>query len=384
MDVILFAIIVGLVLAHELGHFVMARRAGVRVHEFGIGFPPRAAILYRGRETLYTLNWLPIGGFVRLEGEEGESFDPRAFVNQRLSTRLRILIAGVVVNFALAWVIFTLIASFADPVYEMRVGAVAPSSPAARVGLIASEVVEVRTIERQEADGTTTPVDLTVFDESGDVITAIDGQRFPVFDHISAVRDGGSRRPPPLRYLDEHAGESVRLTVRRPDGSVEDLDVALMAVSQGTLGITAPVPLPQATTTNGAVDAMAMGLHRTAEASMLILAGVADLLRSIVEGGQPAVSGPVGMAGIVGTVRTGLPPVFLVWFVGLLSANLAVINALPLPPLDGGRVTMALAQALSRDRVSPAVERAAYATGFVMLMVLLAWVTIADIERSIG
>ncbi len=187
--VILFAIIVGLVLAHELGHFVMARRAGVRVHEFGIGFPPRAAILYRGRETLYTLNWLPIGGFVRLEGEEGESFDPRAFVNQGLSTRLRILIAGVIVNFALAWVIFTFIASFADPVYEVRVGAVAPGSPAARVGLIASEVVEVRTVERQEADGTTTPVDLTVFDESGDVITAIDGQRFPVFDHISAVGD---------------------------------------------------------------------------------------------------------------------------------------------------------------------------------------------------
>ncbi len=69
---------------HELGHFVMARRAGVRVHEFGIGFPPRAAILHRGKETIYTLNWLPIGGFVRLEGEEGESVDPRAFVNQRL------------------------------------------------------------------------------------------------------------------------------------------------------------------------------------------------------------------------------------------------------------------------------------------------------------
>ncbi len=334
--VILFAIIVGLVLAHELAHFVMARRAGVRVHEFGIGFPPRAAILYRAKETVYSLNWLPIGGFVRLEGEEGESVDPRVFVNQRPSTRLRILIAGVVVNFLLAWVIFTLIALFADPVYEVRVGAVTPGSPAERAALIASGVVEVRTIERPGADGTTTPVELTVFDDSGDVITAIDGQRFPVFDHISADTEGGSGRPPPLRYLDEHAGESVRLTVRRLDGRVEDLDVTLMALSQGRLGITVALPLSQADTTNGAVDAMAMGLRRTAEASMLILGGVADLLRSIVEGGQPAVSGPVGMAGLVGTVRTGLPPVFLVWFVGLLSANLAVINALALPPLDGG------------------------------------------------
>ena len=116
--VILLAIIVPLVLAHELGHFVMARRAGVTVHEFGIGFPPRALILHRGKETIYSLNWLPIGGFVRLEAEEGESLDPRAFVNQKLGTRLRILIAGVVVNFAIAWLIFTLIALFAEPVWQ--------------------------------------------------------------------------------------------------------------------------------------------------------------------------------------------------------------------------------------------------------------------------
>jgi regulator of sigma E protease len=96
---ILLAILVGLVLVHELGHFVMARRAGVTVHEFGIGFPPRAKVLYRGKETIYSLNWLPIGGFVRLEGEEGESVDPRAFVNQGLGTRMRILLAGVGVNF---------------------------------------------------------------------------------------------------------------------------------------------------------------------------------------------------------------------------------------------------------------------------------------------
>ena len=130
--VILLAIIVPLVLAHEMGHFVMARRAGVTVHEFGIGFPPRALILHRGKETIYSLNWLPIGGFVRLEAEEGESLDPRAFVNQRLGTRLRILIAGVVVNFAIAWLIFTLIALFAEPVWETRINEIVPDSPSRR------------------------------------------------------------------------------------------------------------------------------------------------------------------------------------------------------------------------------------------------------------
>ncbi len=86
--VLLLVILVALVVIHEFGHFAMARAAGVRVHEFGVGFPPRARILHRGKDTVYTLNWLPIGGFVRLEGEEGESEDPRAFVNQRLRTRV--------------------------------------------------------------------------------------------------------------------------------------------------------------------------------------------------------------------------------------------------------------------------------------------------------
>src|SRR4249920_497743 len=92
-------ILVALVVAHEFGHFVMARVANVRVHEFGIGLPPRALTYHRGRETAYTLNWLPLGGFVRLEGEDGDSGDPRSFSSQPLSVRTIILVAGVLVNF---------------------------------------------------------------------------------------------------------------------------------------------------------------------------------------------------------------------------------------------------------------------------------------------
>src|SRR3990170_7610114 len=90
--VLLLVILVILVLIHEFGHFLVARRAGVTVHEFGVGFPPRAKVLGTDKQgTLYTLNWLPIGGFVKLEGEEGQSDDPRAFSNQKLRTRLAIL-----------------------------------------------------------------------------------------------------------------------------------------------------------------------------------------------------------------------------------------------------------------------------------------------------
>ncbi|MDQ3553360.1 MAG: site-2 protease family protein, partial [Chloroflexota bacterium] len=132
---LLLVILVTLVVIHEFGHFIMARRAKVRVHEFGIGFPPRAKIMGRDSETVYTLNWLPIGGFVRLEAEEGESDDPRAFVNQGLVTRLVILLAGVVMNILLAILIFSFIAGFADPVYNARIASVQPDSPAATAGL---------------------------------------------------------------------------------------------------------------------------------------------------------------------------------------------------------------------------------------------------------
>jgi regulator of sigma E protease len=368
--VILLAILVGLVLVHELGHFVMARRAGVKVHEFGIGFPPRAAILHRGKETIYSLNWLPIGGFVRLEGEDGESVDARAFVNQKLGTRLRILFAGVAINFLLAWVIFAGIAMFADPVANVRIGSVTPDSPAAAAGLVGSQIGYV-------------PGEGVVYDpDGGDVILAIDGRRFPVFDSVGGPVDGA--RPAPLQYLADRPGQTVVLTVRHPDGSVEDIKATLRSASeiatQGALGVRI-VELPQEDITRGPLEAVAVGFVRTVEASTLILRGVAELVTNLA---NPPVAGPVGIVGIVGEVRAELPPVFLVWLIGLLSANLAVINALPFPPMDGGRVAVALLKAASRNRISPATERAVYLTGFALLMALLVWVTAQDIGRLVG
>jgi regulator of sigma E protease len=369
--VILLAILVGLVLVHELGHFVMARRAGVKVHEFGIGFPPRAAILHRGPETIYSLNWLPIGGFVRLEGEDGESVDPRAFVNQRLRTRLGILFAGVAINFLLAWVIFSGIALFADPVMNVRIGTVTPDSPAAAAGLVGSDIGYV--------PGTGVEYD----DSVGDVILGVDGHRFPVFDGVGAPVEGAVR-PPPLQYLADRPGQTVVLSVRHSDGTVENIEATLRPADeierQGALGVRI-LELPQEDITHGPVEAVVIGFTRTIEASTLILRGVAELVTNLA---NPPVAGPVGIVGIVGEVRAELPPVFLVWLIGLLSANLAVINALPFPPMDGGRVAIALLKAASRDRISPATERAVYLTGFALLMALLVWVTAQDIGRLVG
>jgi regulator of sigma E protease len=362
--VLLLAILVFLVVIHELGHFIAARRAGVRVHEFGVGFPPRAAILHRGKETLWTLNWLPIGGFVRLEGEEGESADRRAFINQPLRTRLLILVAGVAMNFLLAWLILSAIAFVGDPVSQVRVASVQPGSPAAAIGLQGGQRIEM------DADRT------SIYDRSGDRIVAIDGQAFPIFD-------GTPSMDRPLVYLRAHAGQQVTITIEKADGSRIDRTVTLRppaeAAESGALGIRVN-GFESGSQGDGLLESVAIGFRRTLDASTLIIRGVADLVSNI---GNPQVAGPIGMVTLVGAYRE-LPPTFLFWLIALLSANLAVINILPFPPMDGGRAAVAIAQRASGNRISLSLERAIYLTGFMVLMALLVWISLFDIRRITG
>ena len=361
--VILLVILVGLVVIHEFGHFIVARRAGVTVHEFGIGFPPRALTYHTDKHgTMYTLNWLHIGGFVRMEGEDGESDDPNAFVHRRLRTRLTILLAGVGMNILLAFVIFTGIALLSDPVANVRVAQVQPNSPAASVGLVGGQPTGT------DAQGNPT------YDNSGDVITAIDGKLFPIFDQVD-------QPTPSLAYLRAHAGQQVTLTIQSADGATRQVPVTLRVPAtpdQGTLGILVQPDLVQASITHDPISAVELGARRTVDAATLILRGLGDLVSNIT---NPQVSGPVGIVSDIGVVRSSLPPVYLIWFIGLLSANLAVVNVLPFPPLDGGRVAVSLIQAATGNRIGEAAERLVYLTGFVLLMALLAWVTYNDILR---
>lgn len=409
--VILLAILSILVLLHELGHFITARRAGVTVHEFGIGFPPRAAVLFRRGDTAYTLNWLPIGGFVRMEGEsvspadgtesdeerrareqleaqpERETLDPRAFVNQPLRTRLVILGAGVVVNFLIAWLIFTLIALFAQPTWRVQLADVSADSPAERAGLVGGQKVGEREVQVPNAEGELETVVVDVFDDSGDTILAIDGKAFPVFDDMAAA-DAADGRIGPIRYLAERPSQTVTLTVEAADGSVREVEATLRSQDEidanlGALGFQ-PGQYTFGERQNGFVESVGIGLERTVETSTLILRAVVGLVASIFDGPGDAldgIAGPVGMVDIVGQVRVAFPPVFLIWFAGLISANLAVINLLPIPPLDGSRMLMGILQAVSGDRISPETERLVYFTGWVLLMAFLVWVTISDIGR---
>jgi regulator of sigma E protease len=382
------------------------------VHEFGIGFPPRARVLFRRGDTTYTLNWLPIGGFVRMEGEERspadgtvddeeepflqperreelESLDPHAFVNQSLAKRLTILVAGAGVNFVIAWLIFTLVAMVAQPIWKVRVADVQPDSPAASAGVEGGEFVRWHLVPVPDANGQPTNEVRRVgeFDDSGDLIVAIDGRTFPVFDELAATEATARGAIGPIRYLADHPSRTVTITLEDQDGTRREVEATLrtaqeIADSQGALGFQVG-GAEYGEQQHGLVESAVIGLERTVETSTLILRAVGDIFVGLFSGsgeGISNVAGPVGMVGVIGDVRTGLPPIFLLWFVGLISANLAVINLLPIPPLDGSRMLMAVVQRLSGNRISPATERLVYFTGWVALMLFLVVVTIGDVQ----
>jgi len=373
ITVALFILILGaLVVIHEVGHFAVARAFRIRVQEFGIGFPPRAKVLRAKGETLYTLNWLPIGGFVRLEGEDGDSDDPRSFAVQRLWKKLVVLVAGVGMNLLLAFVIFTGIAWLATPQGGLTFAEVQAGSPAAAAGLVA-----------------------------GDTIVAIDGESFDLFPGPEAGRAA-------IAGLRDKAGETVVLTVEAEDGTVSEVPVTLRppdeAADKGALGIRgAQLVFTGEYAGSDLPSAIAAGAAWTVSAFTLILDGLGQLLASIVAdpGQAPPVSGPVGIASQVGDVFWQLGPIFTLYLAGLLSANLALVNILPFPPLDGGRMLVLVLKALLSGggralraagvrvdgpsaETAISVERLTYLVGFVFLFGFLIWITYFDIARLGG
>ncbi len=358
ITVIAFILILGaLVVIHELGHFFTARLSNVRVLEFGIGFPPRAKVLRNKGETLYSLNWLPIGGFVKLEGEDGtDAEDPRSFSHQGLAKKLTILVAGVLMNVLLAFVIFTGIAWLASPLVGVRFFEVQPNSPAAVAGL-----------------------------QAGEAIVAIDGQHYQFITGPNA-----------LNGLRDRAGETVVLTVADAAGVQRDVSVTLRTkdeinAKQGALGISGATKPFEGYffgkyVTNDLATAAQIGAKETVRWMGLIVGGLASLVSSVASDptAAPPVSGPVGIAMQIGDILWNNGLVMLLYVAGILSANLAVVNILPFPPLDGGRMLMITLKRIFGARISLRAEQLTYVVGFVFLFAFIIWVTGFDIIRSLG
>ncbi len=353
ITIILFVLILGvLVVIHELGHFLTARLANVRVLEFGIGFPPRARLLRAKGETLYTLNWLPIGGFVKLEGEDGnDADDPRSFAAQGLPKKLVILVAGVAMNVFLAFAIFTGIALGGDPTIGIRVTEVQPDSPGATAGLV-----------------------------PGDVIASLDGKVYGAFGAEALVVD-----------LQARAGATVQLGIEHADGTASEVgltlrDQAAVDAGRGAIGIKQAVATTRSSITYGLGEAVAVGAQRTVEALGLIVGGLGQLGDAILNRPTepPPVAGPIGIATQIGDIFWQLGPIITLYVAGILSANLAVVNILPFPPLDGGRMLVITLKRIFGQRISLRAERLTYLVGFTFLLAFLIWVTGFDIARGLS
>jgi regulator of sigma E protease len=354
----LFLILIPLVLIHELGHFIMARLARIRVLEFGLGFPPRARVLGHDHETEYTLNYLPIGGFVRLEGEETDSDDPRAFTNSSLPKQVIVLAAGVAMNLLVAVFIFFVVAWAFNPVIQTTIGGVQADSPAAVAGL-----------------------------QAGDSIVSIDGRSYR---KPSVLEFSNADFTDPWRQdLLSHAGQTVNIVVADSAGTQRTVAVTLRVPTTdkpGALGVS--MGGSYVTGTGNPVDAAGLAVTGTGRAMNLILGALGDIGKQLATNpsqAPPGVQGPVGIASDIAQVVTQ-PNAFMILLLlaGVISANLALVNVLPLPVLDGGKIVIMVLKRVFGAKGVSAFEAFAYVASFALLLAFMGWITFFDILRVSG
>jgi len=342
-----------IVAVHEFGHFAAARLLGMKVLEFAFGFPPRVAGIRRG-ETEYTLNWIPFGGFVRILGQDDFTIrqqgtgDPRSFTSKPWWAQAIVLAAGVFMNFVLALFILTI--AFATgttaPTGDVRVFDVRPNSPAAAAGVKVGDIVV-------DVDGT--PIHTA---RAMVTITSKAAQKQQEIS-IDLIRDGQPLPP-------------IKATPRaEPPEGEGPLGVQLEEVQ-------APISVPPAQAFGSAVS-----LTGDVVGQIVALPGQLIAQRAAPAGGAPVVGGPIEIFRVTGQVAQFGIPTFLK-LVGVLSVNLGVINIIPFPGLDGGRLFFVLVAGIFRKRLSPQVEAAVHAVGFLLLLLLLVVVSINDIRRVVG
>lgn len=340
-----------LVFVHEFGHFITAKKLGVRVDEFGFGFPPRAFSVKRGG-TVYSLNWIPLGGFVKIKGEMAEEATGRdSFATQSAPRRLLILAAGVTMNMLLAWALF---------------------SAAALIGL-------TETVDDVHASATVKNRAVTVTDVLPESPAAAAGIGYG--DSITAVNGTPVAQVAALQDTLRNASGEVALTLRRGQTTREVRVTPVTLEQTGKSGIGVGL-LETGTVSYPFWYAPVRGAQITAMNTLAVFQAFGGLIAGLVTGkGVSAdVAGPVGIAVATGEVaRLGF--IYLLQFTALLSINLAVINILPLPALDGGRVLFLAIEKVRRKPVDRRIEGIVHQIGFALLLFLALLVTVQDVRR---
>lgn len=363
---LIFFLLLGvLILAHEFGHFIVAVKSGIKAEEFGFGFPPRLLGVVqddttgkrrlffgdkdiRSSHTIYSVNWIPFGGFVRMKGEDENGLDePDSFAAKPAGIRIAVLSAGVVMNVILAWALLSFLyaSGFPQPVTDenrslaedvsVQIFSVAPDSPAETMGL-----------------------------RPGDRILSVDGVTVTDLDATKAL-------------IDERLGSEITVAVSRgaTELSLRGTPRVDTPKNEGALGIsfaeTGTIRYPW-------YEAPIRGAQATWFATVSVLTALAAMVKGLVVGtGGGDVTGPIGI--VYATKQMSeLGIAYLLQFAALLSINLAIFNILPLPALDGGRILFVLIEKLKGSPVREAVEQRMHQVGFLLLLLLMLFVTVRD------
>ena len=421
-----------LIFLHELGHFVMARRAGVMVEEFGFGLPPRIWGVKRG-DTIYSINALPIGGFVRVKGEDGKSFGNDSMQSKTPGQRAKFLAAGSIVNFITAFVIVVLLVTFqGETTSNVYITDVVPDSPAAAAGWQAGDrLVSAGGVTIDEADDLGPVLDdfagreLPVTIQRGDqeIMTTVTPRENPPADEgrtgiglnefriadieisevpadsvaaTAGLQDGDTItavNDVPVRdymayagYIRNNEGQTVDLTVRRDGESL-------------TIPVSVPATVPQTDPPLGEDLIQRLKFDNIPVADIpgesidLFFGSIRQMgegILSLIRGETPLddLAGPIGMGQLTSEVISDSPLPLWVTIANLmfiLSLNLGLLNLLPLPALDGGRLLFVLIEVLRGGRrVSPEKEGMVHFVGMVLLLTVMLGIAFVDVERLIS
>lgn len=359
MAVVLFIFILCvLVLVHEYGHFISAKKSGMHVEEFGIGYPPRACVLFKKNETLYTLNWIPFGGFVKIAQEDGATdvVDPKGFTSKKWWVKSIVLSAGVIMNFLLAWLLFSVAFSVGIKTEltndqsasdaKVYITHLESALPAKEAGLsVGDEVVSI------------TIGDTVLADPSVETLKDLLKEKKDTPAEFSVISKDGENKTIEVKPLVK-------------EGSIQPiLGIAISRI--GTVRLPFYQAVGKGFTTSGYIVGQIFSSFGTLIHDTFL--GKADL---------STLTGPVGIVGVVGDAyRFGL--VQLLTLTAMISLNLAVLNILPFPALDGGRLLFVLIEAGTKKTIPAKVQGIVNMIGFLLLISLMIFITYKDIAKLI-
>jgi regulator of sigma E protease len=355
--IIFIAILAVLILVHELGHFIAAKKSGVKVEEFGLGFPPRIFGVRKG-ETLYSLNWIPLGGFVKIYGEGGEGRgEGNSFTSKPISRRVLILAAGVLMNFALAALLLGVGYKIGMPTVidgssadtgaknaKVQISEVALNSPAADAGLAMGDEIKKLKVQGEEA---------SVVHKAEDV----------------------------TNFIGSHKGQEVIFEVQR---GKEILDLPVVSrenppAGEGPVGIgLADVAM----VSYSLWQSLWKGIADMASLTWLIVVTLAGIIHKAFIGSPvgEVLTGPIGIYKITAqTSEMGF--IYVLNLAALLSINLGIINILPFPALDGGRILFLGIEKIKGSPVSQKLENTIHTVGFALLIALMIFITYKDLAK---